>query len=476
MNGFLDGAPEIEERHRGSRELIRARLNAYRPFVDPLLRFYPDAAALDLGCGRGEWLEVLGEAGFLAQGVEVDPGMLQACKERGLRVKQGEGGAFVATLPDESLAVVSAFHVVEHIAFDELREWVRQAMRVLRPGGLLILETPNPENILVATSSFYLDPTHRRPIPPELLTFVVEYYGFARVRTVRLQEQPELRGSGKVGLLDVLGGASPDYSVVAQKRGGAAITQALDAAFAAEFGLTVEALSTRYDRQLGSIDELAARFETLRSARIDERLGRLEAAASQSQRRTEAAEAALRAQEQRIDEFRGSVLHWQSQAAALEAERDALRSSWSWRLSAPLRVVGGIAGTGLAALRGAADRLSLVSIGAFHGFLGRLIRVVLRRPELSHRINQLLLRYPALYKRLVAIANRQGIYSLFQGSAADASASIRGFDRGGPGLGNGLIVRDGRVRKPLTGTDGDLDELLLRIEEELAQWRTHEVR
>ena len=124
---------------------------------------------------------------------------------------------YLSALPDESQAVVSAFHVVEHITFDQLGTLVAEALRVLKPGGLLIMETPNPENIVVATRNFYLDPTHQRPIPSMLLAFVAEYAGFSRVKTLRLQESKELVNKGDVSLQDVFAGASPDYAVVAQK-------------------------------------------------------------------------------------------------------------------------------------------------------------------------------------------------------------------------------------------------------------------
>ena len=113
----------FEERYRGSRELIKGRLVAYRPFVEPLLEAYPSATALDLGCGRGEWLELLVESGFKPIGVDLDKGMLEACLERGLPVEQGDALAYLSALPDESQAVVSAFHVVEHITFDQLRNF-----------------------------------------------------------------------------------------------------------------------------------------------------------------------------------------------------------------------------------------------------------------------------------------------------------------------------------------------------------------
>ncbi len=79
------------------------------------------------------------------------------------------------------------------------------------------METPNPENIVVATRDFYLDPTHQRPIPPQLLSFLPEFYGFARTKIIRLQESKDLEMRADLTLQDVLSGASPDYAVVAQK-------------------------------------------------------------------------------------------------------------------------------------------------------------------------------------------------------------------------------------------------------------------
>ena len=100
-------------------------------------------------------------------------------------------------------------------------EQVAQALRVLVPGGVLILETPNPENLVVGTSSFYLDPTHERPLPWQLLSFLAEHHGFERVKTLRMQESAHLAARvarhEALSLMDVLGGASPDYAIVAQK-------------------------------------------------------------------------------------------------------------------------------------------------------------------------------------------------------------------------------------------------------------------
>ncbi|QNB01223.1 bifunctional 2-polyprenyl-6-hydroxyphenol methylase/3-demethylubiquinol 3-O-methyltransferase UbiG [Massilia sp. Se16.2.3] len=236
----------FEDRYRGSRDVISARLAVYLPFVRPLV--HEGAAALDLGCGRGEWLELLTQAGFAAEGVDLDEGMLAACRERGLRVVNGDALEALRARPDGSLAVVSAFHLVEHIPFEQVQALIAEALRVLQPGGLLIMETPNPENLVVGTSSFYDDPSHLRPLTPKLLGFAVEFGGFGRHTILRLQEAEHLRDAAGVGLFDVLAGVSPDYSVVAQKAGAPAHLASIDNAFAATHGLDLHDLAQRYQQ------------------------------------------------------------------------------------------------------------------------------------------------------------------------------------------------------------------------------------
>jgi O-antigen chain-terminating methyltransferase len=243
----------FEDKHRGPRNLIKERLEAYLPFLDAILRITNKPQAIDLGCGRGEWLEYLQGLGFNARGVELDEGMLEACQELGLSAKKGEMIEFIRTLPDASCMVVSAFHVVEHIRFEDVKIFVQEALRVLQPGGLLIMETPNPENIVVATRNFYLDPTHQNPIPPDLLHFVSEHAGFSRSKIVRLQEPPELREKPEVSIYDVFSGASPDYAVVAQKRATAVKMANFDTAFNRDYGLTLEHLIDRWDTRFSCV-------------------------------------------------------------------------------------------------------------------------------------------------------------------------------------------------------------------------------
>jgi 2-polyprenyl-3-methyl-5-hydroxy-6-metoxy-1,4-benzoquinol methylase len=252
----------FEDHHRGSRDLIKARLAVYLPFIEPLLTPYPAADTIDLGCGRGEWLEILTGVGFKPIGVDLDSGMLAACHALDLIVELDDAIAYLSKLSGNSQTVVSAFHIVEHISFEQLQTLVAQAMRVLKPGGLLIMETPNPENIIVATRNFYLDPTHERPIPPMLLSFVAEYAGFSRVKTLRLQEPKELIKKGDVNLQDVFSGASPDYAVVAQKHASDDILALTDEPFSHDYGLSLENLLSRWNDRFDRTETKAQQAET----------------------------------------------------------------------------------------------------------------------------------------------------------------------------------------------------------------------
>jgi O-antigen chain-terminating methyltransferase len=266
----------LEDRYRGSRELIRSRLQVYLPFVEPLKTLDDAQAAVDLGCGRGEWLELLQQHGFRATGVDLNDLMIAGCRDRNLVAIRADSVDHLKTLPADRQGLVSAIHLVEHLDFADLQQLVTEAHRVLMPGGLLILETPNPENLIVATSSFYLDPTHRRPLPEGLLRLVVEYAGFRRVKTLYLQEDPALATAWWIGLHDVLAGVSPDYAVVAQKAAADEVLGRFDRLFSKSYGIGLHALAKRYDRQslrwwLSRLSRLPARlkrtWKSMRSTR-----------------------------------------------------------------------------------------------------------------------------------------------------------------------------------------------------------------
>ena len=238
----------FEAHFRGSREEIKARLMAYAPFWEPFLNLNQPGSVVDLGCGRGEWLELMQGLGFDAFGVDLDEGMLAIAHEHGVNAIAQDAIAALASLPNESQAIVSGFHIAEHLPFEVLQLLVQEAHRVLRPGGLLILETPNPENIAVATNYFYIDPTHIRPLSPDLMAFLPKYYGFDRVKIVRLQEDVTLLKQPTLTIAQIVHGVSPDYAVVAQKSALPELLGAWDGAFARSYGLTLGELSDRFYR------------------------------------------------------------------------------------------------------------------------------------------------------------------------------------------------------------------------------------
>lgn len=302
----------FEDKYRGSRELILGRLNAYAPLLKTLRTAFPEGQAVDLGCGRGEWLELLSSFGISATGVDLDEGMLAACRERGYDVVCEDAIGYLADLPTESLSLVSAFHLVEHIPFQALAQLVSEALRVLKPGGILIMETPNPENVCVGTESFYLDPSHVRPIPPKLLSFLPEYIGFGRTTVLRLQEPMELAYQQEVTLHDVLTGVSPDYAVLTQKAAAESVMALFDASFTTTMGLTLEKLSQAFNKRL-------VRIET----EYDQAIERYAQIVNEYDQ-------AVKRYAQIVDEYALKV-------DVLGAELVAVYNSSSWRVTRPLR-------------------------------------------------------------------------------------------------------------------------------------------
>lgn len=184
----------FENAHRGSPAQLAEQYVAYLPLVHSLQALaaeHPTAQALDLGCGRGEWLVFLQSHGLKAWGVDSNAVMLTEAQARGCRVQAQDLLDALRAQPDQSLLAVSAFHVAEHLPFEVLYTLVGQAHRVLLPGGRLILETPNPENLLVGAHTFYHDHTHRNPLTPTALSFLLRYWGFESVDVLRLHPYPE---------------------------------------------------------------------------------------------------------------------------------------------------------------------------------------------------------------------------------------------------------------------------------------------
>ena len=206
----------FEEQFRGRPEDIKEQLKVYLPY---LRQAKITTDILDLGCGRGEWLELLSEEGLQARGVDTNRVIVEQCQKRGLDVVAGDMIEHLRSLPDHSLRAVTAFHLIEHLPFETVIEMLDEIMRTLKPGGLVILETPSPENIVVAACNFYSDPTHHRPVCPHTLTFVLENRGFADVRLefLRPVEDSPFADDQKLKSLHTWFYGPRDYAVMGSK-------------------------------------------------------------------------------------------------------------------------------------------------------------------------------------------------------------------------------------------------------------------
>jgi SAM-dependent methyltransferase/uncharacterized coiled-coil protein SlyX len=208
---------ELEDRFRGSRSDLKQNFKVYLPYLEQAAI---TSDILDIGCGRGEWLELLRERRIQARGIDLNRTMIEQCSALGLDVSSVGALDHLRTLKDESLSAVTSFHVIEHLEFEVMLEMIDQIIRTLKPGGLLVFETPNPENVLVGSCNFYLDPSHRQPLPSQVMRFLLEARGFINIEVVGLHPLPSARIEGDTELVnrfnDIFYGPM-DYAIIGRK-------------------------------------------------------------------------------------------------------------------------------------------------------------------------------------------------------------------------------------------------------------------
>ena len=208
----------FEAAFRGSREEIRKRLEFY---LDRVKSVATNLQVLDIGCGRGEWIELLGDHGIAAYGVDMNSVFVADARESRLEVRQAEALSYLRSLGDASLSGVTGFHIIEHLEVDHLIRIIDEANRVIAPGGFILFETPNPENLIVGASSFWNDPTHRSPLPSSVVRFMIEQRGFLDPEVINLHpadENLKFAGTDEVAVrLNRLLYGAQDYAIWARK-------------------------------------------------------------------------------------------------------------------------------------------------------------------------------------------------------------------------------------------------------------------
>ncbi len=438
----------LEDRFRGEREDIKQRQSVYLPLIDAL-RERTGKPGLDLGCGRAEWLELLRDHGVQASGIDLNADFIEAGKSLGLDVMQGDAIAHVRDLPSGELGFISAFHMVEHIDFGLMLDLLSHARSALDDHGFLLLETPNPANLTVGANTFYLDPTHERPLPPALLAFAAEYAGFERAFVVPVNRHlisnplelwpADVQGASAlnnaVGALNDTLMQAPDYAVVAFKRSDEAFEHvaltlveqaplptaahavdvvALDGAAKQMDGMIAE-LTLRLDRAEVTIQQThemaSSACQTANNAADASTMaqGAAELARQTADRSIESAEDAQRKSEEVLFLETTRIAQLRSIADAREAELQKMRASSSWRITAPLRAIGGL-------------RFARVPGRAFaraqlRGVIVRAAATLSTRPKLKHRVLAVLSRFPRLHARLAGIAGNAGSAGFVFGEA-----------------------------------------------------------
>ena len=213
-------APQIDwlrfaDRFRGTEEYVQEKQRLYVP------HFQGCQNVLDLGCGRGEFLGLMKDAGIPARGIDLDAESVALCRRKGLEAEAADLFRYLADLPDGALDGIFCAQVVEHLPPERLPEMLRLASAKLVRGGLLVIETPNPESLAIFATHFYVDPTHQRPVPPQLLVFYLEEFGLGQIRVERLS--PPVESMPALATLpedfrNVFFG-SLDYAVISRKLG-----------------------------------------------------------------------------------------------------------------------------------------------------------------------------------------------------------------------------------------------------------------
>ena len=182
---------DLQELHRGAPEAVLEVQKSYLAHFNDRSWLREGGPVIDLGCGRGEWLSLLAEDGWTVKGVDSSEHAVTEALERGLDVELGDLVDFLEASPENTLAGVTAFQVIEHLPFGRITALMHAAYRALIPGGMLVLETPNPENLQVASYGFWLDPTHRHPIPPPLIMDLSYHVGFRDGSVLRKNPWPQ---------------------------------------------------------------------------------------------------------------------------------------------------------------------------------------------------------------------------------------------------------------------------------------------
>ena len=211
-----DFTKEFDDNNPVSREKIMEILTNYDGLIDYILNIDNDPSLLDIGCGRGEWMQKCNAKGFESMGIELDRRMVNHCRNLNLNVKEGNTLSLLDEFNDNSFSIVSAFHSIEHMNHNNIKELLIKTKRILKSDGLLILQIPNKESFFLSSRSIDIDQSNINPIHPDWLAFIINRIGFNKIKYYFINGGP-LQNSDSDKLTRVMNGVAQDIALIASK-------------------------------------------------------------------------------------------------------------------------------------------------------------------------------------------------------------------------------------------------------------------
>ena len=207
---------DFENKFRGDRKEILNIFSSYEPLIETVIEGKSSPILIDVGCGRGEWLQRCQNKFYKSIGIESDNYMAKLCRDYGLSVIEGDAIDELSKFEANSISVITIFHVIEHLEFNKLQKMIGECHRILSDDGILIMETPSIDNLIVSTKTFYIDHTHINHINPEAISFHLEKAGFNKVKYYYINGGP-LQDSHPLKITRILNGVAQDLCIISTK-------------------------------------------------------------------------------------------------------------------------------------------------------------------------------------------------------------------------------------------------------------------
>ena len=207
---------DFENKFRGDRKEILNIFSSYEPLIETVIEGKSSPILIDVGCGRGEWLQRCQNKFYKSIGIESDTYMAKLCRDYGLSVIEGDAIDELSKFEANSISVITIFHVIEHLEFNKLQKMIGECHRILSDDGILIMETPSIDNLIVSTKTFYIDHTHINHINPEAISFHLEKAGFNKVKYYYINGGP-LQDSHPLKITRILNGVAQDICIISTK-------------------------------------------------------------------------------------------------------------------------------------------------------------------------------------------------------------------------------------------------------------------